>query len=65
MAVYVARGMIKSLWTPVIAEELILEAEDGNEHDKHAGVVMNDEFVFGHISIRSPGNIGIYRCHSQ
>ena len=34
----VVRGhhIYKSIWTPAIGEELLLEVEDGNKHDKHA-----------------------------
>ena len=34
----VVRGhhIYKSIWTPIIGEELVLKAQDDNEHDKHA-----------------------------
>ena len=43
LQVHVARGKIKCIWTPVTLKELlvILEAEDRNEHIKHAVVVIN------------------------
>ena len=46
----VVRGhhIYKISWTPVIGEELMLEAEDCNEHDKHAVAVMKDGHVVGH-----------------
>ena len=53
--------MIKCFLTLVIVEELILEAEDRNEHGGHAVVVLNDGFTFGHVLIHSPGDTGIYR----
>ena len=38
----------KSIWTPAIGKDLLLEAEDGNEHDKHAVAVMKDCCIVGH-----------------
>ena len=35
----------KSVWTPFIGEELVVEAEDSNEHDEHAVAVMKDSCV--------------------
>ena len=35
--------------------------DDGNEHDSHAVVDMNDEFVVEHVLILPSGIIGIYR----
>ena len=48
----VVRGhnVYKISWTPVIGEELMLEAEDTNEHDEHAVAVMKDGHVVGHVS---------------
>ena len=47
----VIRGqhIYKSIWTPIIGEELVLEAQDDNEHDKHAVAVMKDGCVVGHV----------------
>ena len=47
----VVRGhhVYKSVWTPFLGEELVLEAEDGNEHDQHAVAVMKDATVVGHM----------------
>ena len=39
----------KSVWIPFIGEELVVEAEDGNEHDKNAVAVMKDGCVVGHV----------------
>ena len=52
-------------WTSLIGEELILEAEYGNEHSSHAVAVMNDGFVVSHVPILFPHALGIYSCHSQ
>ena len=43
----VIRGhhIYKSVWIPFIGEELIVEAEDGNEHKEHAVAVMKDGCV--------------------
>ena len=41
--------MHKCVWTPVIGEEIILDAEGRNEHNDDAVVVMNDGFIVGHI----------------
>ena len=32
---------VKSVWTPVMGEELVIKVEDGNEHDDHT--VCSDE----------------------
>ena len=47
----VIRGhhIYKSIWTPIIGEELVLEAQDDNEHDKHAVAVVKDVCVVGHV----------------
>ena len=47
----VIRGhhIYKSVWTPFIGEELVVEAEDGNEHDKNAVAVMKDGCVVRHV----------------
>ena len=39
----------KSIWTPVIEQELNTKAEDSNEHDRHAVAVMLDDRVVGHL----------------
>ena len=39
----------KSIWTPVIGQELQVKPEDNNEHDKHTiSVIMGDRTV-GHL----------------
>ena len=38
----------KSIWTPIIGEKLVPEAQDDNEHDKHA-VGVKDGCVVGHL----------------
>lgn len=35
----------KSVWTPVIGEELVVTLEDGNEQDDRALAVMKDRHV--------------------
>ena len=42
---------IKSIWTPMIGEELVLGAQDDNEHGKHTVhvSVMKDGCVVGHV----------------
>ena len=49
----VIRGhhIYKSVWTPFIGEELVVKAEDGNEHDEaeHAVAVMKEGCVVGHV----------------
>ena len=39
----------KSIWTPVVGEELTLQQEDGNDHDIHAVAVVGDGDVVGHV----------------
>ena len=39
----------KSIWTPVVGEELTLQREDSNDHDIHAVAVVNDGDVVGHV----------------
>ena len=38
-------------WGPIIGKEFFLEAQDGNEHDKHAVAAMKDVFVVGHVLV--------------
>ena len=49
----VVRGhhIYKVVWTPTIREELLLEAEDDNEHDRYAVCVVkrSDSCVVGHV----------------
>ena len=48
----VIRGhhVYKTIWTLIIGEQLFIEAEDGNEHDRHAVAVTNAEGnVVGHM----------------
>ena len=57
----VIRGnhIYKSVWTPFIGEELVVEAEEGNEHDKNVVTVMKDGCVVGHVPrciSESPGS---------
>ena len=44
------------IWTPIIGKELFLEAQEDNEHDKHAVAVMKDGCVVGHTLVL------FYRC---
>ena len=37
------------VWTPVVGEELILEPEDCNEHDKFAVAVKRNDEIIGHM----------------
>ena len=39
----------KSIWTPVVGEELTLQREDSNDHDLHAVAVVKDGNVVGHV----------------
>ena len=39
----------KAVWIPVIGEELLLRAEDNNEHDNHAVAVIKGSNVICHI----------------
>ena len=39
----------KSIWTPVVGEELTLHREDSNDHDIHAVAVVKDGDVVGHV----------------
>ena len=39
----------KSVWIPFIGKELVVEAEDSNEHNKNAVAVMKDDCVVGHV----------------
>ena len=47
----VIRGhhIYKSIWTLFIGEELVVEAQDGNEHNKHIVAVMKDGRVVKNI----------------
>ena len=47
----VVRGhhVYKSVWTPVIGEELYLEPEESNEHDKYAVAVRKDGEIVRHV----------------
>lgn len=47
----VVRGhhVYKSVWTPVIGEELYLEPEESNEHDEYAVAVRKDGETIGHV----------------
>ena len=38
----------KVVWTPIFKQVLHLEAKDGNQHDKYAGAVMNNDQIIGH-----------------
>lgn len=39
------KGTVNGIWTLPIGEELIIEAEDRNEHGKHAVAVRSDGLV--------------------
>ena len=39
----------KHIWTPAIVEKLVLEAQDGNEHNNHATVVIKYGYIVRHI----------------
>ena len=47
----VVRGhhIYKSVWTPVIGEELSVEREQNNQHDRHAVAVVKDDAIVGHM----------------
>ena len=47
----VVRGhhVYKSIWTPALAEELLVEQENDNEHDLYAVCVMKDDTIVGHV----------------
>ena len=49
----VVRGhhIYKAVWTPTLGEDLLLEPEDENEHDKYAVSVVrgSDSCVVGHV----------------
>ena len=47
----VARGhhVCKSIWTPVLGEELSVEPENGNEDDRYAVRVKKDDAIVGHV----------------
>ena len=47
----VVRGhhVYKSVWHPVLGEQLTLERENSNSHDRHAVSVMKDGTIVGHV----------------
>ena len=47
----VMRGhhIYKSIWTPIIGEELVPEAREDNGHDKHTFAVMKDGCIVEHV----------------
>ena len=47
----VVRGhhIYKTVWTPVIGEELPVEREEDNQHDQHAVAVVKNGDIVGHI----------------
>ena len=59
-------NIYKRIWTPVIREEPVLEAEDRNKYDDQAVAVMKDGQVVWHVP-RSIGkllvHVNVERCH--
>ena len=51
----VVRGhhIYKSIWTPALAEELLVEPENDNEHDIYAVYVKKDNTIVRHVSMNS------------
>ena len=47
----VLRGhhVYKSVWNPVLGEQLTFERENSNSHDRHAVSVMKDGTIVGHV----------------
>lgn len=47
----VIRGhyVYKSIWHPILGEQLTLEREDGNGHDRHTIGVMKGGAIIGHV----------------
>ena len=47
----VVRGhhIYKDVWTPIIGEQLLVEKEEGNEHDTFAIALLKDNSVVGHM----------------
>ena len=39
----------KTVWTPVIGEELLVEREVGNQHDQHGVAVVKAGDIVGHM----------------
>ena len=39
----------KNIWAPFTGEQLSLQAEEDNEHDKYAVAVLKDDYVVGHV----------------
>ena len=39
----------KSIWTPIIGEELVLETKDSNKPEQHAVAVKKDGCIVGHV----------------
>ena len=46
----------KTVWDPVIGEELPAEREEGNTHDRHAVCLKREGKVVGHMYLRSGGS---------
>lgn len=45
----------KSIWTPVISQELLVKPEDDNEHDKNTVSVIRGDCTVGHIPRTTSG----------
>ena len=41
--------VFKDIWTPYITEELRLEVEEDNQHDRHAVAVIKNDVIVGHM----------------
>ena len=46
-----ARGhhIYKTIWTPVIGEELEVKTEEDNNHDQHTVTIVKDGLLIGHM----------------
>ena len=47
----------KNIWAPFTGEQLSLQAEEDNEHDKYAVAVLKDDYVVGHVPRLSVGQL--------
>uniref|UniRef100_A0A1X7U355 HIRAN domain-containing protein n=1 Tax=Amphimedon queenslandica TaxID=400682 RepID=A0A1X7U355_AMPQE len=48
-SVITGHHVYKTVWTPIISEELHTEVEDDNGHNKYAVAVMKSNGIVGHM----------------
>ena len=62
-SVVMGHHIYKSIWTPALAQEFLVEPENNNEHDIYTVCMKKDDTIIGHMPLAFSSIAGFFLNH--